>query len=471
MHPQDPDTLIAAVTTPADPGGAGVFVTHDGGDNWQQIVQQTGDLSMDAVEISTADPQIWYAATEGQIFRSDDAGATWQDFFMGSAERKSGMPIDLQVDPRNPYRLFVNNYGGGNFVSEDGGETWADASNGYSGALVASLAVAPGNGETLFAGADTGTFRSDDGGGTWQGTAIPSAPALLILPGADLSDYRIVATSSELGDLHLGSSDGQTWTHSNVTPIGPAPFGMRALAVAPSDPQVIFTGFMKGNCPGMVESPLLPDCDNQVPGLFRSLDGGETWSGLTGAPFVGALIESIAIHPVDPQVVYVATAVGLYRSADGGESWQELQALETGAMNSIGPAPNDYSVRGDIVVFDVVLDPADARTVYAATWPGILFRSRDEGSTWTQLISGIQPVEVIFDILPDPGRPGVFYIGTNFSGVLYTADGGDTWQPTGGGTCHANLRSLALSEDGSVLYAGTRRAGVWRLGTPVGLQP
>jgi photosystem II stability/assembly factor-like uncharacterized protein len=109
--------------------------------------------------------------------------------------------------------------------------------------------------------------------------------------------------------------------------------------------------------------------------------------------------------------------------------------------------------------------------VYAATWPGILFRSRDEGSTWTQLISGIQPVEVIFDILPDPGRPGVFYIGTNFSGVLYTADGGDTWQPTGGGTCHANLRSLALSEDGSVLYAGTRRAGVWRLGTPVGLQP
>ena len=156
----------------------------------------------------------------------------------------------------------------------------------------------------------------------------------------------------------------------------------------------------------------------------------------------------------------------MYRSSDQGESWQKLDVLETAALTAAGPAPNDFTEYGGVVVLDVILDPANPDRVFAAVWPGILMRSDDEGSTWIQVISGFQPQDVVFDILADPNRPDVFYVGTAISGVLYTTDGGDTWLPTGGGTCHTNLRSLALSDDGSVLYAGSRRAGVFRLGTP-----
>ena len=75
------------------------------------------------------------------------------------------------------------------------------------------------------------------------------------------------------------------------------------------------------------------------------------------------------------------------------------------------------------------------------------------------------------DILADPSHPGVFYIATALSGVLYTADGGDTWLKAGSGDRYTNVRSLALSQDGTVLYAGTHRSGAWRLGTPVGMAP
>ena len=103
---------------------------------------------------------------------------------MGAKERKSGMPIDLQVDPRNPRRIFVNNYGGGNFVSENGGETWVDASAGYTGAMISSLVVVPGSGAELYVGADTGTYHSSDGGETWPGVGLDASPALALLPGA-----------------------------------------------------------------------------------------------------------------------------------------------------------------------------------------------------------------------------------------------------------------------------------------------
>ncbi len=216
----------------------------------------------------------------------------------------------------------------------------------------------------------------------------------------------------------------------------------------------------------MQETIYGPACDAAASGLFRSRDGGTTWTKLTGAPFDQTNVLSVAIHPEDDQDVFAATARGLYQSNDQGETWQKVESLTSTAISSLGPFGNDYTVRGDIEVFDIVFDPANPSTLFAATAPGILFHSDDGGTTWKQSISGLQPNDYVFDILPDSNRPGVFYIGTTFSGVLYTTDGGDTWLPTGGGTGYTNLRALALSEDGSVLYAGTRRSGVWRLFTP-----
>jgi photosystem II stability/assembly factor-like uncharacterized protein len=81
----------------------------------------------------------------------------------------AGIPVDFQVDPRNPDRIFVNNYTGGNFLSTDGGGNWVLATKGYTGADLHSVAVDPLDARRVYTIGRSGPFRSDDGGATWVG--------------------------------------------------------------------------------------------------------------------------------------------------------------------------------------------------------------------------------------------------------------------------------------------------------------
>ena len=72
----------------------------------------------------------------------------------------AGFPIDMQCDPRDANRVFVNAYGGGNFLSEDGGQTWRVASKGYTGALMAQVAVVQDDPARVYACARSGVFAS-----------------------------------------------------------------------------------------------------------------------------------------------------------------------------------------------------------------------------------------------------------------------------------------------------------------------
>jgi photosystem II stability/assembly factor-like uncharacterized protein len=124
----------------------------------------------------------------------------------------------------------------------------------------------------------------------------------------------------------------------------------------------------------------------------------------------------------------------------------------------------------DPTILALAFDPADHKVLYAATVPGGLFRSKDGGSTWKQIITGMDSNEVVAAILPDPKRQSVIYAGGRSSGVLVSTNGGDTWQAIVNGMARKDVSALALSDDGSVLYAGTATgnggAGIWRLGTP-----
>ena len=136
MHPTNPDILLAGTGNNQYYDHNGVYLTIDGAQSWR-LVQ--GDANINAVEFSGTDPNIAYAGSANAIYRSADGGLTWErvsgneDNGWGAPGVRAGFPIDLQVDPRDPDRLFANNYGGGNFVSEDGGRTWEVASAGYTG--------------------------------------------------------------------------------------------------------------------------------------------------------------------------------------------------------------------------------------------------------------------------------------------------------------------------------------------------
>jgi photosystem II stability/assembly factor-like uncharacterized protein len=462
MHPENPDILVAAVS---NPGIGGVFVSVNGGDTWTRMT--AGPTASDAVEIALSDPNIWYSATEGSISRSDDAGQTWETFSLATPDRTAGMPIDLQVDPRDPFRIFDNNYGGGNFLSTDGGQTWVDASKGYTGATIAGMLVSPRDASDILVGANTGGFHSTDGGASWPGTGLSSATQIL-----DTPEGLIVGDAG--GNIWHSLDQGGSWVRTPVVDLSAEMeagrmdidvASMRALVAAPSHPTVLYTGFNNPLC----LSRRVDLCLSAMPNMYRSADGGHSWQELLSTPFANQTVLSIAVHPDDSQKLYAATITGLFLSMDGGASWEKVESFN----DAVGQIPvvdsGDPIAQFDLrVVTDVVFDPFNPQLLYAASLQGAVWRSRDGGETWDQAAAGMDPNELVVKLLPDPGHPQLIYAASTFSGVFVTLDGGEVWQSINDGLDSRNITNLALSADGSVLYAGTGASGVFRLGgTPV----
>ena len=456
MDPTDPDTLIAAASQNDWSGhGAtftgGVFITNDGGEQWSRVL--TGEL-FSAVEICTCDPEVWYAASPKAVYRSDDAGTTWQRFSRsdnrwGPKGIIAGFPIDLQCDPEDPLTIFVNNYLGGNFVSTDGGETWSSASKGYTGAMVRQVAVAQGGTGRVYAGGRAGVFRSDDRGVTWSGLAYPPAEAaafalneITALAVDPTDENQLLTAPSDLGNLVYSSDGGSSWHVSTGLPGMPA-----ALVFAPSGGDVVYASVGAPACPSPLGAP--ESCDETGADLFVSTNGGATWASARASSALDRVILTLAVDPRDSKVVWAGTCKdGVIKTADGGLTW-------TPSGTGLAALP----------VRTVVAGPGDPPVLYAALVAG-LYRSSDGGQTWTPLSAGLSPESEIRSIAVDPIDGRVVYISDWFSGVYASSDGGGTWQAINRGLVHRTVNALALSPDRSALYAAIEGDGVYRLDAP-----
>ncbi len=464
MHPENPDMLLAAVTNSSNAPGA--YLTRNGGDTWELILPMPAGFGAEAVEISISNPNVWYVAAESQIWRSDDAGVTWQHYLMETADRQAGLPIDLQVDPRDPLRIFVNNYGGGNFVSSNGGETWQEASQGYTGSGAFVIGVAPANASLVI----TKSFYSIDAGKTWQGKKTPVFSSLqffthpvngqeYVIGGAGdmiwTSPSREINWQSvRLADISAELQQGNILSDRMV---------LRGLAVAPSDNRIMYAGFADGYCAARVWQ----SCFDPTPGLYRSEDAGNSWQAVDELRFKQTSILAIAIHPTDSQQIFVATGQGLFQSRDGGKRWQPLEALDIVTQGipvlDVGLIP---AMLPASMVFDLRIDPFNANVLYAASMPGGVFKSTDGGESWAQMAAGMDPNEPITAILPDAAHAGVVYASSEISGVFFSMDAGTHWQMLSDGLNMMRMTAITLSADGSVLYGSSNGAGVFRLGNP-----
>ncbi len=275
-------------------------------------------------------------------------------------------------------------------------------------------------------------------------TAAPSAgaidPALYSsLHWRGIGPYRggralaVTGVSGEPGLFYFGAAGGGVWRSINSgaswTPIfDPEPIAsIGAIAVAPSNHQVIYVGTGEGALRGDI---------TWGDGVYRSTDGGKTWTnvGLKDTRQIGALI----VDPANPDIVLVAAIGhafgpnaerGVFRTIDGGKTWSKVlyKDADTGAI-------------------DVTFDPHDSRIVYAALWqvrrqpwnfssggPGSgLYRSSDGGATWTQLQGGGLPTGVLgrIDIAVsgvDPRRVWAM-IEAKDGGLYRSDDAGQTWR-------------------------------------------
>jgi photosystem II stability/assembly factor-like uncharacterized protein len=444
MHPTNPDILLAGTGNNAYPDGGGVYLSTNGGISWQAVIENE---NINAVEFALSNPNIAYAGSAGAVYCSSNRGQTWHKVSTGeegwgSPGVRAGFPIDFQVDPRDPNRIFANNYGGGNFLSTDGGQNWTVASDGYTGAQVRAIAVDPTDPATVYVAARSGFFTSTDGGNSWIGQNTPPAYHLeWNAVAVDPSNPQHILASNNWDPVILNSDNsGRTWSWSGDRLA--EGMGWRVIAFALSDPNIVYAGSSAFFSAGVF--------DNTMPaaGVYISRDGGATWNSVNDALSEKANIIDICVDPSDPQIVYTATGTnGLLKTSDAGGNWT--------AMNIAMPMTT--------AVLSVAVHPVNSQTIYTGMAHSGLYRSNDSGKTWQSSTNGMPPESHITDILFDPRDPQVMYAADSLSGVYRSTDGGRFWRQLNTALSMRAVNCLAVSTDGLHLYAATEGGGVYRL--------
>ena len=300
-------------------------------------------------------------------------------------------------------------------------------------ALASALAIAPGAVQAQLTqplGDLLDEFRWRSIGPTNMGGRVTDVEGL---PSPSKTFYVAGAASGIWKTTNNGTTFEQVWRDERVVAMGD-------LAISPSNPNIVWAGTGE------------EDSRNSISpggGIFKSSDGGATWSsmGLTETQ----VIARIVIHPVDPNIVYVAALGhiwdanperGLYRTRDGGETWDLVKFV---------------SERAGFV--DVVMHPRDPDVLFASAWerergpyylqsggPGSgLWKTTDGGDTWSEVAGNGFPAgeKGRIGLAIAPSSPRTMYAlveargdgeeeGFGANGLYRSTDGGDSWEKMNG---------------------------------------
>src|ERR1051326_1472364 len=116
-------------------------------------------------------------------------------------------------------------------------------------------------------------------------------------------------------------------------------------------------------------------------GVWRSLDGGETFQRRCAGMFMEAEVRALAMDPSDPAVLYAGTDAGLYRTANGGERWQRIAA----------PFDPGNGWPAGTTIWSVLVHPKDPSLILVGTCPSALYRTRDGGGNWEKIPAALIP--------------------------------------------------------------------------------
>ena len=451
MDPRNPKVLYAATGQHGGFGGGrmaghgGVYKTTDGGEHWTEVLQRGDGFPITAIVLAPSHPDLVYAAFGhgGRWFKSEDAGATWRDFGLQPDGANVGIPIALAVDPANPLVVYLNSYIGGVFKTSDGGKTWHVCSKGYTGSQMADIAIDPRQPALIYAAGRIGIAKSEDGGRSWIYLAAAMGPenfteaaSVSVNPN---NPQDILLASRGAGRVVRSTDGGKSWRR--VFDAGR--HGVVRFARSPSAANVIYAA---GRTP-----PVFAPATSL--GLLRSADGGGHWESVNTGLVEDLNVNSVAVHPTDPNIAYAGVLNGgVYQTADGGAHWHTSGSGITADVRA------------------VAINPKNPKIIYAGTERDGLFRSADGGRSWEGSSAGLDPNAAIHSIVIDPSVPDVVWAADIHTGVYRSLDGGRTWASTSGGLRTRAVESLAISADGEVLYAATDGEGVFQLDIKASLQ-
>jgi hypothetical protein len=381
-----------------------------------------------------------------------------------------GRLSDVQGIPGPSKTVYITAAAGGIWKSINNGVTWRPIFDDKEVASFGMLAIAPSDTNVLYAGTGepnvrnsiepgAGMYKSTNGGNTWSFIGLRETQHIgrVVVDPRNANVVYVAASGpawkagGERG-LFKSTNGGQSW--QLIKPGANAKTGAIDVVLDPSNPEIIYLAMWE-----RYRTPYSLFSGGPGSGLFKSTDGGSTWTEIKGNGFPEGFKGRIglAVARSNPQIVYalveasskepaplthsrVRPANGLYRSADAGRTWTQM---------------NNYNVR-PFYYSQVIVDPKNADRVYFSSTQ--LQVSNDGGKT---LMNAAQSVHVDdHGIWIDPNDPERWFLATD-GGIAITFDkGGNFWYPM-------NLpiaQFYDVSYDMAVPYnicAGAQDNGTW----------
>jgi len=312
-----------------------------------------------------------------------------------------GRVSDLAVNESDPRIFYVGTATGGVWKTTNHGTTWTPIFTDQTTSSIGDVTLAPSNPNIV-----------------WVGTGEPQN-----------------RQSSPWGDGVYKSTDGgRTWSHKGLSET----LHIARIRIHPRDPDIVYVAAVGG-----LWGP------NPERGVFKTMDGGETWEHVLALDEDTGAIDLI-IDPGDPSTLFAAMyqrrrtpwgfngggpGSGIYRTVDGGSSWEKLrQGLPDGDMGRIGL---DIYRRNGSVIYAVV---------EARNGTGV-YRSTDRGDSW-EFVSDNNPRPMYFSLIRiDPNNPERIYTGGQ--NLMRSDDGGRSFTDEGARNVHLDHHALWIDPSDS----------------------
>jgi photosystem II stability/assembly factor-like uncharacterized protein len=486
--------------------GSGLYKSTDGGDNWHQLTNglpgAAEGIGRIGQTVSPSDPNRMYAwvnAKKGSgIYRSDDAGESWQQ--VNDEERVWGRGDDfgcVRVDPRNKDVIYVANTS--TYRSTDAGKNFTAIKGAPGGDDYHTIWINPENPDIIAIAVDQGATISVNGGQTWSSWYNQPTAQFYHVITDNQFPYWVYGGQQESGSIGTASrSDFGEITFRDWTTVGVEEYGY--VAPDPLHPNLIYggkvtvfdrsTGQTRDVSPVVLRTgeyrfnrtaPLIfSAADPHVlylgsNVLFSTRDGGNSWQIIspdltredpgipaTLGPFVDAdpmkgkhrgVIYSVAPSPKDVNLIWAGTDDGVIQvTRDGGKNWKNVTPTEI--------TPWSKLAQMDASHFDTTSVYAAVNRFRLDDLHPYIYRTHDGGATWQKIVSGLPDNEPVNTVREDPERKGLLFAGTERS-VYVSFDDGDQWQSLKMNLPQTSIRDLVIHHDDVVV--GTHGRSFWIL--------
>ncbi|MCK9422341.1 MAG: T9SS type A sorting domain-containing protein [Bacteroidales bacterium] len=358
------------------------------------------------------DASVLFATSFTGVIQSTDGGANWMDV--------TGNGIDVAISPNGGQAIMTTNgvyvgTNGGIYRTQNNGDTWIKSDVGIKAQCITMPALAS-SGSGIFTATGTGkVFRSPDQGQSWTNVSAG------LIPNTNPNPYPAMIGANPTTifyDVSMSTNGGTSWSATN----------------APGRVGNYTVGMYSGNMPWLEQNGVYVTCD-LYNGVFRSTDNGVTWAssntGMDGGEYGFWSLYS------DGSTLYIGTTSGGYYSSDNGISW--IKSVTDVYMPNWGPA--NFLSTGTCMLYGV----------HDNGQRGI-FRSTDHGANWTTVLANATSDGMVIAgaSIYIAGRTTVN--GIDYNTVYRSDDDGLTWTDITSGLDAVNMNNASLAASGSKVF-------------------